>query len=111
MTENTVVSPRIYVAVFAALAILTLLTTGIAFIDLGVLNPVVAISIAVCKAALVVLFFMHVRYRGGLAWVFLGAGILWLALLIGFTLSDVATRGWIPVAPPWTAGSQTGTGQ
>lgn len=77
--------------------------TGVAYIDLGILNPIVALTIAVCKASLVVLFFMHVWYRGRLAWVFLGAGVLWLAFLIAFTLSDVMTRGWIPVSPPWGA--------
>ncbi len=55
--------------------------------------------------SLVVLFFMHVWYRGRLVWVFLGAGVLWLAFLIAFTLSDVATRGWISVPPPWIAGA------
>jgi len=103
MTEHTV-SPKIYYAVFGALVFLTLLTTGVAYIDLGILNPIVAFTIAVCKASLVVLFFMHVWYRGRLAWIFLGAGVLWLAFLIAFTLSDVMTRGWIPVSPPWVAG-------
>ncbi len=110
MTEH-IVSPRIYYAVFGALVFLTLLTTGVAYIDLGILNPIVALTIAVCKASLVVLFFMHVWYRGRLAWVFLGAGVLWLAFLIAFTLSDVATRGWIPVPPPWTAGASGQGGQ
>lgn len=108
MTAHTV-SLRIYYAVFATLVVLTLVTAGVAFIDLGILNPVVAITIAVCKASLVVLFFMHVRYRGGFAWVFIGAGVLWLAFLIAFTLSDVATRGWIPAPLPWiTGGSAQG---
>jgi cytochrome c oxidase subunit 4 len=96
------ISPRIYVAVFAALATLTLLTTGVAYIDLGVFNPVVALTIAVVKAALVVLFFMHVWFRGKLTWVFIGAGVLWLTFLIAFTLSDAVTRPWIPIPPPWT---------
>jgi len=91
--------------VFAALVILSLATTGVAFIDLGILNPIVALTIAVCKASLVVLYFMHVRYRARLTWVFIGAGVLWLAFLIAFTLSDVATRGWIPVPLPWIAGA------
>lgn len=104
MTDG-VISPKIYYGVFAALAILTLLTTGVAFIDLGILNPIVALTIAVCKASLVVLFFMHVRYRARLTWVFIGAGVLWLALLIAFTLSDVATRDWIPAPLPWSAGA------
>ena len=61
---------------FAALVILTLGTTGGAFTDLGILNPIVALTIAVCRALLVVLYFRHVRYRAGLTWVFIGAGVL-----------------------------------
>jgi cytochrome c oxidase subunit 4 len=103
MSER-VVSPRLYVAIWAALVVLTLLTTAIAYRDLGVFNSVVALTIAVCKATLVVLFFMHVYYRTRLTWVFIAACIIWLALLIGFSLTDVLTRGWIAVPLPWTAG-------
>ncbi len=95
-------SPRMYLAVFAALATLTLVTTGVAYVDLGIFNPIVALTISVIKASLVVLFFMHVWFRGKLTWVFIGAGVLWLAFLIAFVLSDAVTRPWIPVPPPWT---------
>lgn len=101
MTTQTI-TPRTYLAVFAALAVFTVVTTGVAYLDLGLFNPVVALTIAVVKATLVVLFFMHVWYRGKLTWVFIGAGVLWLAFLIAFTLSDAVTRPWIPVPPPWT---------
>ncbi len=101
MSERTI-SPRLYVAVFAALATLTLVTTGVAYIDLGVFNAVAALSIAVVKAALVVLFFMHVWFRGKLTWVFIAAGVLRLAFLIAFTLSDAVTRPWVPVPTPRT---------
>jgi cytochrome c oxidase subunit 4 len=102
MTQH-ILSPRIYFAVFAALVVLTLVTTGAAFIDLGILNPVVAITIAVCKASLVVLYFMHVRYSPRLTWVFIGAGVLWITILMAFTLSDVLTRAWLPIPLPWSA--------
>jgi cytochrome c oxidase subunit 4 len=104
MKEQTA-SPRLYVAVFAALAALTLVTTGVAYVDLGLFNPVVALTIAVVKATLVVLFFMHVWSRGKLTWVFIGAGVLWLAFLIAFTLTDAMTRPWIPTPRPWTGGA------
>ncbi len=104
MTQH-VVSPKIYCAVFAALVLLTLATTGAAFLDLGIFTPVVALTIAVCKASLVVLFFMHAWYSPRLTWVFIGAGVLWLMILIAFTLSDVLTRPWIPLPLPW---SETG---
>ncbi len=102
MTQH-IVSPKIHLAVFAALVVLTLVTTGVAFIDLGILSPVVALSIAVGKTSLVVLYFMHVRYSPRLTWVFIGMGILWLTILIAFTLSDVLTRGWLPIPVPWTS--------
>ncbi len=98
-------SPRMYYVVFAALAILTLVTTGAAFFDLGILNTVVAMTIAVGKASLVVLYFMHVRHSARLTWVFIGAGVLWLTILIALTLSDVLTRAWIPPPLPWSAAS------
>jgi cytochrome c oxidase subunit 4 len=101
MNEH-VIPPRLYVAIWAALVVLTLLTTGIAYVDLGLFNPIVALTIAVCKATLVVLFFMHVYYRTRLTWVFIAAGVLWLGLLIGFVLTDALSRGWILTPAPWT---------
>lgn len=86
---------RIYINVFVALLFLTGLTTWVAFFDLGEWSNVVALSIAVLKASLVVLFFMHVRYSGKLTWTFVGAGIFWLLLLLGLTLSDFVSRGWL----------------
>ena len=87
---------RGYAVVFGSLVALTLLTTSAAFIDLGGgLNTVVAIAIAVVKATLVILYFMHVRYSDGLTWVFVGAGFFWLLILIGGTMNDVLTRQWL----------------
>jgi cytochrome c oxidase subunit IV len=105
MTDH-IVSTRLYLRVFAALLVLTALTVAAAFFDLGggrlhYANALVALTIAVSKATLVVLYFMHVRYSSRLTWVFVGAGVFWLLILIGLTLSDVLTRGWLPVPPPW----------
>jgi cytochrome c oxidase subunit 4 len=88
----------IYFRVFGALLVLTAITVSVAFLDLGFMNTFVAVTIAVIKATLVLLFFMHVRYSGRLIWVFAGAGFVWLAILVAFTLSDVLTRGWLPGA-------------
>ncbi len=98
-----IVSPRIYWLVFSVLVLLTLATTAAASVDLGPLNTVVALTIAVCKASLVVLYFMHVRHSARLTWVFIGAGVVWLAILIALTLSDALTRAWIPLPLPWSA--------
>ena len=82
----------VYYAVFGALLIGTLLTWGIAFIDLGIFNPVVALAIACTKATLVILFFMHVRYSSKLTKITVAAGFFWLMLLISLSLSDYLTR-------------------
>ncbi len=86
---------RLYVTVFAALMAMTGLTIWIAFIDLGVLNTIAAITIAVIKATLVVLFFMHVRYSTPLTRVVVVAGLFWLGILFALTLSDYFSRGWL----------------
>src|SRR5215813_2307670 len=101
MSEH-VVSRKIYFAIFGALLVLTGLTVWVANFDLGRWNAIVALSIAVLKATLVVLYFMHVRYSSKLTWVFVCAGIFWLIILFAFTLSDYLTRGWVPItAEPW----------
>ena len=91
---------RIYLAVFAALIVLTAVTWGAAQIDLGWANNVLALTIAVTKAVLVLLFFMHVRYSTRMTILTAAAGFFWLAILIGLTLSDYLTRGssLLPVA-------------
>ncbi len=94
--SSHVVPLRVYVSVFAALMVLTAVTVGVAFMDLGRLNALVAVTIAVIKASLVVLYFMHVRYSGKLIWVFASAGFLWLLILFAFTLGDTLTRDWLP---------------
>ncbi len=82
----------VYFAVFAALVVLTGITVAVAFADLGALNNVVMLGIAVTKATLVVLFFMHVFYGPRLVWALAAGGFAWLVILIGFTLSDFLTR-------------------
>ena len=92
--SGNVVPKGTYLLVYLSLLGLTLFTTGAAFLDLGSLNPLVALTIAVSKAVLVLLFFMHVRTSDRLVWVFAAAGFFWLAILMSLTLSDVLTRGW-----------------
>jgi len=90
-----VVPVKIYVAVFVTLLIMTAATTVISGIDLGPWNTVVALGIAVFKASLVVLFFMHAKYSPRLTHMVILAGIFWFALLLLITFSDFATRGWL----------------
>ncbi|HTS12458.1 MAG TPA: cytochrome C oxidase subunit IV family protein [Candidatus Limnocylindrales bacterium] len=101
MSEH-IVPVKIYVFVFIALLILTGLTTGVAYIDLGPFNTVVALAIAAVKMMLVVLFFMHVKYSSGMTRLVVLAGLFWLAILLSFTLADELTRGWTPVPMPWS---------
>lgn len=93
MAQHVIIPQRIYILIFVTLLLLTLLTVDVAFYDSGWLNLYIALAIATCKAALVVLYFMHVRYSSRLTWLFVGAGIFWLAILLVFTLSDYLTRG------------------
>ena len=100
--SQQIVPLRTYLFVFASLIGLTLLTTGVAFIDLGPFNTVVALVIAFAKMSLVVLFFMHLRHSGGLLKIVLLAGFFWLALLIGLTTNDYRTRTWTSVPESWS---------
>jgi cytochrome c oxidase subunit 4 len=84
---------RVYLTIFTLLMILTGVTVGVSFIDLGAWNSVVAIVIAVVKMLLVVLYFMHVRYSKTLTWAVVAGGFFWLLLLLGLTLADYLTRG------------------
>ena len=93
MSEH-VVPRRVYYAIFSTLIVLTGVTVAVSFVDLGPLNTLVAMTIACVKATLVVLYFMHARYGSRLIWVMLGAGVLWLVILIALTMGDYASRGW-----------------
>jgi len=93
--HHSIDSVKTYVVVFAALICATVLTTAVAFVDLGAFSVVVALAIAVCKMLLVALFFMHVRHSTALTKLVLVAALLWLAILILITLSDFHSRGWI----------------
>ena len=87
-----IVSPKIYVAIFFALMIGTLLTVMAAFYNLGPWNIVVALGIATMKATLVVLFFMHAKYSPGRTKVVIIAAIFWLAIMLVLTITDYETR-------------------
>ena len=90
--QQHVIPIRVYLTIFALLMLFTAITTAVAFIDLGPMNNVIMLSIAVTKATLVVLYFMHVRYGSHVVWLLAGAGFLWLAMMIVVTMADVLTR-------------------
>jgi cytochrome c oxidase subunit IV len=98
MSEH-VTHKRTYFAIWATLLALTYLTVAVSRMDLGRLNTIAALTIAVSKALLVVLFFMHIRYSTRLTRLVVVGGFLWLALLIGLTMADIVSRAWIPIPP------------
>ena len=90
-----IASTRIYYLVFLALLVGTGLTYWAALIDFGFFNNVVMLAIALTKAALVILFFMGVRWSSRLTWVVAASGFVWLLILFGITMSDYLSRGWM----------------
>ena len=93
MSEQ-IVSRQVYFVIFGALMVGTALTVIAATINFGVMNDVIAMTIAVGKALLVLLFFMHVRYSSRLIWVVVSAMFFWLAILLVLTLTDYSSREW-----------------
>jgi cytochrome c oxidase subunit 4 len=95
MSEH-IVSRKVYFVIFGALMVGTFLTVVAAFQDLDHIfrgaNTVVALTIAVIKATLVVLYFMHVRYSSRLIWVIVVSGFFWLGILFALTMSDYMSR-------------------
>jgi cytochrome c oxidase subunit 4 len=96
MSEH-ILPVKTYVAVYVALLVLLAATVGAAYLDLGWFNFTLTMIIAVAKAAMIMLIFMHVRYSDRLTWVFSTAAFLWLAILIGLTLNDYFTRDWLNI--------------
>jgi cytochrome c oxidase subunit IV len=90
------VAPKsMYYWIFALLMVGTALTVLVAFYDLGPLNNVLMLGIAMTKAMLVILYFMHVRWATRLTWVVAASGFVWLLILFGITMTDYLTRGWV----------------
>jgi cytochrome c oxidase subunit 4 len=96
--ERHIVPVSTYIAIFLALMALTGLTVWAAGQDFGPLNTAVALAIAVTKATLVVLFFMHVKYSMPLVKLAVVAAISWLAIMFVIILADYGSRGWLDPA-------------
>ncbi len=92
--EGHIVSPVVYIVIFFALLVGTALTVAASYVEMGPWNPIVAIAIAVIKATLVVLFFMHVKYSPKLTKLTVGAGLFTFLVLIFMTLADYISRAW-----------------
>ena len=97
MSEH-IVYPRVYIIIFLALLAGTGLTAYVAYFNFpGPLNAIVAMTIAVIKATLVILYFMHVRYSQRLIALIIAAALFWMAILFALTISDYSTRAWLSV--------------
>lgn len=90
------VSARTYLFTWISLLGLTLLTTLLAFIDLGWFSTFLAVGLATVKASLIAAFFMHVLFDSKTVKVIMTGGIIWFLILVTLTLGDYITRGWIP---------------
>jgi cytochrome c oxidase subunit 4 len=90
--SNHIVPLRTYYLVFLTLIVCTAITVAVSFVDLGSFNVLAALGIAILKATLVVLFFMHVKYSGKLTWVVVAGSLFWLGILIVMTAGDYLTR-------------------
>jgi cytochrome c oxidase subunit 4 len=93
MSSHTILPTKTYLVIFLLLMALLGFTVGVAFLDLGRYNLPAAMAIAVVKAVLIVMFFMHVKYASRLTWVFAAAGFFWLAIMLIFTMTDYMSRG------------------
>jgi cytochrome c oxidase subunit IV len=99
MAERTI-APGTYVIVCALLIVLTVFTVVVSFFHVpGVWHIVLGLVIAVCKASLVVLFFMHVLISPRLTWIVIVVACFWVGLLFLLTLNDYFSRGMVPVMP------------
>jgi len=98
VSEHHIVSPKVYFTIFSVLMICTVITVYAAEVDLNHyfsgLNIIVALTIAVFKASLVVLFFMHGKYSPKRTQLVIIASVFWLAIMLFMTMSDYVSRSW-----------------
>jgi cytochrome c oxidase subunit 4 len=90
--EEHILSVTLLTMIWILLLILTFVTYKVSHIDLGYYNVLAALSIATCKAGLVILFFMHLKYESNIIKYMVFIAFLILAIFIGLTFFDVAYR-------------------
>ena len=95
--ETTTHPAKLYWKNCAALMFLLALTWTIGYVDLGLFNVIVALTIAIIKALLVVMFFMHIKGSSRMLHLAAGVGVIWLIIMLALTLGDYFTRGWVPL--------------
>src|SRR5437660_1298877 len=91
--EHHVVPVRTYVYNFIALMVFLIITLAAAAVPLGPFNLPIAIAIAVIKAGLIMLFFMHLQWSSKLVRFFALGALMWLCIMFLLTLSDYLSAG------------------
>lgn len=89
------VSRTKYALTWGTLLLLTLITTLVAMVDLGVFNMIIAVGLAALKACLIAAIFMHVLFEGKLVKVVIAGAMMWFLIMITLTITDYLTRGWV----------------
>ncbi len=92
--SDHVVPVRVYVSIFLALCVLTVVTVAVTGYDFGPFNLIVALGVAIAKASLVVLYFMHARYSPKLTGVVIASSVAFFVILVFLTLTDYLSRPW-----------------
>lgn len=94
MSEH-IATKQTYISVWISLMCLTATTAGVSYLELGHFNIVLALFIATCKATLVALIFMGVKYiNQKMTWVVIVAGLFWLFILVSLSMTDYISRSW-----------------
>ena len=107
--HGPVPSAGILVGVAALIVVLTVITTLISHLELGVFNVIIAVLIALIRASVITWVFMGVRYTSNLTKLFVIGGMVWLAIMFFLTLSDYTTRNWNYQPQPWSTNKAAGT--
>jgi cytochrome c oxidase subunit 4 len=94
--EHHITTNKTYIVVWIALMVLTATTVYVSYINFGMLNIVIALTIASIKATIVALYFMHLKFEDSITWVFALFPLSLLALLIAMTITDTFTRVVVP---------------
>jgi cytochrome c oxidase subunit IV len=89
--------PKVYWKTCGVLMLLLALSWSVGYVDLGLFNVIIALAISITKALLVALIFMHIKGSSRLLQLAAVVGVIWLMIMLAFTLSDYLTRGWVPL--------------
>ncbi len=98
--QHHIVPWTTYLIVYIVLLALLGATVTAWYLNLGLLGILLGDMVGIVKATIIILYFMHVRSSSKMVWVIAGAGFVWLAILVGLTLSDYLSRGWLPPSSP-----------